>query len=65
MMSGDAVAVVSQPGPRRPLWRLLRSAGLSLPVIGFTELPDTRAIEVLAVVGAEQTSLPSQAMEQA
>ncbi len=55
---GLAVALVSQPGPRRPLWRLLRSAGLDLPVIGFTELPDSRAVEVIAVVGANDHSLP-------
>jgi flagellar biosynthesis protein FlhA len=57
--AGEAVAVISQPGPRRALWRLFRSAGLELPVIGFAELPDTRAVEVLAVVGASGAkSLP-------
>ena len=65
LAAGEAVAVVSQPGPRRPLWRLLRSAGLSMPVIGFTELPDNRSIEVLAVVGAEPATLPNPLMEQA
>ena len=55
---GAPVALISQAGPRRPLWRLLRSAGLDLPVIGFTELPDSRAVEVLAVVGAAEPALP-------
>ncbi len=60
--AGEPVAVISQPGPRRALWRLLRSAGLDLPVLGFAELPDTRAVEVLAVVGAgEVPSLSDQA----
>ncbi len=48
---GDAVALVSQPGPRRALWRLMRSSGLTLPVLAFTDLPDTRAVEVISVVG--------------
>ncbi|MCS6986828.1 MAG: flagellar biosynthesis protein FlhA [Sphingomonadaceae bacterium] len=56
LATGDPVAVVTQPAPRRALWRLLRSAGLGLPVLGFTEIPDARAIEVLAVVGGEATS---------
>jgi len=48
--SGNPVALVSQPGPRRALWRLLRSAA-NIPVLAFTELPDSRAVEVIAVVG--------------
>ncbi|WP_448581371.1 flagellar biosynthesis protein FlhA [Thermaurantiacus sp.] len=55
---GAPVALISQAGARRPLWRLLRSAGLDLPVIGFPELPDSRAVEVLAVVGASEPTLP-------
>ncbi len=54
---GAPVALISQAGPRRPLWRLLRSAGVELPVIGFTELPDSRAVEVVAVVGASDPAL--------
>ena len=51
LSNGDAVALVSQPGPRRALWRLLRSSPAPIPVIAFTELPDTRAVDVIAVVG--------------
>jgi flagellar biosynthesis protein FlhA len=64
MAEGQPVAVVSQPGPRRPLWRLFRSAGLPLPVIGFAEVPDSRAIEVLAVIGDGTAALPDPQMEQ-
>jgi flagellar biosynthesis protein FlhA len=52
-----SVALIGQPGPRRPLWRLLRSGGVDLPVIGFPELPDTKAVEVVAVVGGEVARL--------
>ncbi len=56
---GLPVALVSQPGPRRALWRLLHGA-VAIPVLAFTELPDNRAVEVIAVVGdslAEQPRL--------
>lgn len=49
--TGEPVALVVPPGPRRALWRLIRSSALSLPVLAFTELPDTRAVEVIAVLG--------------
>ena len=48
--NGNPVALVSQPGPRRALWRLLRSSA-NIPVLAFTELPDSRAVEVIAVIG--------------
>jgi hypothetical protein len=35
----------------------LRSGGVDLPVIGFPELPDTKAVEVVAVVGGEVARL--------
>ncbi len=54
LAAGEAVALVSQPAPRRALWRLLRSSGLSLPVLAFTDLPDTRAVEVISVVGNDE-----------
>jgi len=58
LSAGEAVALVSQPGPRRALWRLLRSNGLTLPVLAFTDLPDSRSVEVIAVVGQDDTLLP-------
>jgi flagellar biosynthesis protein FlhA len=50
LAEGRPVALVSQPGPRRALWRMLRSTA-GVPVLAFTELPETRAVEVIAVVG--------------
>ena len=54
--AGDPVALVVPPGPRRALWRLLRSSAVQLPVLSFTELPDTRSVEVIAVLGDAEPS---------
>ena len=43
------IALVSQPEPRRALFRLLKASGLS--VLAFGELPEGRAVDVIAVVG--------------
>ncbi|MFA7440907.1 MAG: flagellar biosynthesis protein FlhA [Sphingomonadaceae bacterium] len=58
LAAGDPVALVSQPGPRRALWNLLRSSGHAIPVLAFTELPDNRAVDVVAVVGEDLTETP-------
>ncbi|WP_199553735.1 flagellar biosynthesis protein FlhA [Sandaracinobacteroides hominis] len=50
--AGLPVALVTQPGPRRALWRLLHPQA-SMPVLAFGELQDSRAVEVIAVVGDE------------
>ncbi len=47
---GRMVALISPAGPRRALWRLLRARG-GMPVLGFSELPETLPVDVLAVVG--------------
>jgi flagellar biosynthesis protein FlhA len=52
LADGKPVALVTQPGPRRALWRLLRIRP-AIPVLAFPELQDNRAIEVVAVVGEE------------
>lgn len=58
LAAGDPVALVSQPGPRRALWSLLRGSGHAIPVLGFTELPDNRTVDVIAVVGDDLTETP-------
>jgi flagellar biosynthesis protein FlhA len=55
LADGKPVALVTQPGPRRALWRLLRVRP-AIPVLAFPELQDNRAIEVVAVVGEELVS---------
>jgi flagellar biosynthesis protein FlhA len=57
LADGHQVALVSQPGPRRALWRLLRANGVPVPVLGFAELPDSRPVEVVAVVGEPAPAL--------
>jgi flagellar biosynthesis protein FlhA len=52
LAEGRPVALVTQPGPRRALWRLLRIRP-AISVLAFPELQDNRAIEVIAVVGEE------------
>ncbi|MFN3590651.1 MAG: flagellar biosynthesis protein FlhA [Thermaurantiacus sp.] len=59
LAEGQQVALVSQPAPRRALWRLMRANGVPVPVLGFAELPDSRAVEVVAVVG-EPTTAPQE-----
>ena len=56
LAEGKPVALVTQPGPRRALWRLLRMRP-AIPVLAFAELQDNRAIEVIAVVGEELVGL--------
>ncbi len=55
LADGKPVALVTQPGPRRALWRLLRVRP-AIPVLAFPELQDNRAIEVVAVVGEDLVS---------
>jgi flagellar biosynthesis protein FlhA len=55
LTDGRPVALVTQPGPRRALWRLLRVRP-AIPVLAFPELQDNRAIEVVAVVGENLVS---------
>lgn len=54
---GGALALVSQPGPRRAISRLLK--GIALPVLSFTELPDSCALEIVSVIGDEIAGAPS------
>ncbi len=49
LAAGLPVALVSQPEPRRALFRLLRSSGI--PVLAFAELPESRQVDVIAIIG--------------
>lgn len=51
LAAGEPLALISQPGPRRALWRLLRTGPSPMPVLAFTELPDSCSVDVIAVVG--------------
>ena len=45
-------AIVTVPALRRPLWQLLHARLPRVPVFAFPDIPDSRDVEVLAVIGA-------------
>ena len=49
-------AIVTVPAIRRALWQLLRARLPGVPVLAFSDIPDTRDVEVLAVIGAATTT---------
>lgn len=55
MAEGRRFAIVTVPQVRRPLWQLLRARLPGVPVLAFPDIPDTRDVEVLAVIGAAST----------
>lgn len=57
MMAARSVAVVTAPGIRPAVSRLLRAQMADLPVLSVLEIPETKTIDVIAVVGG--TSAPS------
>jgi flagellar biosynthesis component FlhA len=52
LAGGDPVVLTCAPHLRRPLARVLHSAGLELPTLAYRELPSHLTIEVTEVVGA-------------
>ena len=58
-------AIVTSPLARRPLARLLRPHLAEAPVLSFLEIPDGKAVEVIAVVGGAGTPQVTQQREMA
>jgi flagellar biosynthesis protein FlhA len=52
MASARSFAIVTSPAARASLSRLLRPHFPETPVLSFLEIPDTKAVDVIAVVGA-------------
>jgi flagellar biosynthesis protein FlhA len=48
---GRRFAVVTIPAVRRPLWQLLKSRLEAIVVLAFSDIPDDRPLDVVAVVG--------------
>ena len=61
MASGKRFAVVTTPSVRRALWLLLRVRLPQPVVLSFTEIPDDRSVDVVAVVGGAATPNPEPA----
>jgi flagellar biosynthesis protein FlhA len=55
---GRRFAIVTVPQVRRALWQLLRARLPSVPVIAFSDIPETRDVEVVAVIGAAPSATP-------
>ena len=56
MATGKRFAVVTTPPVRRALWLLLRVRLPQPVVLAFTEIPDDRSVDVVAVVGGNAIS---------
>ena len=55
-MGGESIAVVTTPAIRRALFQLIRVPLPGVRVLSIFEVPDDRAIEVVATVGGAETS---------
>ena len=53
LMAARAVAILTPPGCRAAVARLLRAHLSEVPVLSFLEIPETKAVDVIAVVGGE------------
>ncbi|MFN4039974.1 MAG: FHIPEP family type III secretion protein [Erythrobacter sp.] len=60
---GGSVALIVQPPARRALAALLRQRVRGCLVLSINELPPSRAVEVVGVIGAEPAALPVPAAE--
>ena len=61
MLEQRNYALVTSPMARKPLADLLRPRFPDTPVLSFRELPDDKAIEVIATVGGQARPAPSPA----
>jgi flagellar biosynthesis protein FlhA len=52
LMAARSFAIVTSPSCRAAVARLLRAQLADVPVLSFLEIPETKAVDVLAVVGA-------------
>ncbi len=59
-MGGEPVAIVTTPAIRRALFQMIRVPLPGVRVLSIFEIPDDRAIEVVATIGAAQPALELQ-----
>ncbi|AGH48920.1 MULTISPECIES: flagellar biosynthesis protein FlhA [Sphingomonas] len=60
MAEARQFAIVTSPLARRPLARLLKPHLAEVPVLSFLEIPDGKAVEVVAVVGGGNPAVPAE-----
>ncbi len=60
LMAARSFAIVTSPICRAALSRLLRAQLSEIPVLSFLEIPETKAVDVIAMIGAKrpQPALP-------
>ena len=57
LMAARSFAVVTSPACRPAISRLLRAHLPEVPVLSFLEIPETKAVDVIAVVGGAEPAL--------
>jgi flagellar biosynthesis protein FlhA len=58
LMAARACAVITSPLCRAAVARLLRSQLADVPVLSFLEIPETKTVDVIAVVGGKPAAAP-------
>jgi flagellar biosynthesis protein FlhA len=65
MLAARAFSVVTAPACRAPLARLLRTQLPDVPVLSFLEIPENKAVNVIAIVGMPTSEADSPTTENA
>jgi flagellar biosynthesis protein FlhA len=58
LMASRSFAIITSPLCRPALARLLRAQLADVPVLSFLEIPDSKTVEILAVIGGGTASAP-------
>ncbi len=56
LMAARSFAIITSPVCRAAISRLLRAQLADVPVLSFLEIPETKAVDVIAVVGGRNTT---------
>lgn len=57
-LSGTPLALITAPSIRRHIAKMLRPQFGAIPVLGFHELPESKNVEMVAIIGASSESQP-------
>jgi flagellar biosynthesis protein FlhA len=56
LMAARSFAIITSPVCRAAIARLLRAQLADVPVLSFLEIPETKAVDVIAVIGGQSTA---------